>query len=326
MIPIAAIGAYYIDTILTVPHYPSEDAKQRASTLTKRPGGNCPNTLSVLSQLLPRAPTHSSPLPLKFIGVLPAPTSPASDFIRASFDELVDLSGCIYREGEMEAAASYIVRSEESGSRTIINFNPLGEMGVGEFREGVGGMGNVGWWHFEGRIPDVTLQCVRYLRQSPETRHAKISVEVEKQGRDGLQELAKEADVVFYSHAWAKNQGHDDPEAFLRWQASVCSRPKQLLFVTLGDQGAAALDADHAEYFHRPAKLGGSKVVECEILFTVGAGDSFIAGLIYSLSYHDEWNLGATLEYANRLAGLKVCQEGFEGLGMKMGDANLAWR
>ena len=33
---------------------------------------------------------------------------------------------------------------------------------------------------------------------------AKVSVEVEKPQRDGLAELATEADVVFYSRAWAE--------------------------------------------------------------------------------------------------------------------------
>lgn len=43
---------------------------------------------------------------------------------------------------------------------------------------------------------------MRYLR-----RHfpaVKISVEVEKSGRAGLQDLAAEANVVFYSKAWAQ--------------------------------------------------------------------------------------------------------------------------
>lgn len=56
--------------------------------------------------------------------------------------------------------------------------------------------------HQQGRLPETTLECIRYLRQSdPEAR---ISVEVEKPGRQGLQELAAEADVVFYSKSWAE--------------------------------------------------------------------------------------------------------------------------
>lgn len=43
---------------------------------------------------------------------------------------------------------------------------------------------------------------MRYLRQRFPT--IKISVEVEKPGRAGLEDLAAEADVVFYSKSWAK--------------------------------------------------------------------------------------------------------------------------
>lgn len=54
----------------------------------------------------------------------------------------------------------------------------------------------------QGRIPDVTLGCIQYLRkQFPSIR---VSVEVEKPGRPGLEELANVADVVFYSKSWAQ--------------------------------------------------------------------------------------------------------------------------
>lgn len=54
----------------------------------------------------------------------------------------------------------------------------------------------------QGRIPETTLQCVQHLRRH--IPQAKISIEVEKPGRDGLEELAAEADVVFYSRSWAE--------------------------------------------------------------------------------------------------------------------------
>ncbi|KAL1847662.1 hypothetical protein VTK73DRAFT_10302 [Phialemonium thermophilum] len=54
----------------------------------------------------------------------------------------------------------------------------------------------------QGRIPETTLQCIRYLRRElPESR---VSVEVEKPNREGLRELAAEADLVFYSRTWAE--------------------------------------------------------------------------------------------------------------------------
>ena len=57
-------------------------------------------------------------------------------------------------------------------------------------------------WSFQGRIPAATLEFIRALRSRLPT--AKVSVEVEKPGRDGLTKIAAEADVVFYSRAWAE--------------------------------------------------------------------------------------------------------------------------
>ena len=51
----------------------------------------------------------------------------------------------------------------------------------------------------------------------------------------------------------------------------------------------------------------------------VGAGDTFIAGMLYSLIYHDnDWTLLQKLGFSNELAGRKVLQEGFSGLGLIM--------
>ncbi|KAL8903431.1 MAG: hypothetical protein Q9207_003920 [Kuettlingeria erythrocarpa] len=88
-------------------------------------------------------------------------------------------------------------------SRTIINYNGLRETTSEEFASVADEVGEeMAWCHFEGRIPDVTLACIQHLRQRRPP--IKISVEVEKPGREGLQELAALADVVFYSKSWAQ--------------------------------------------------------------------------------------------------------------------------
>jgi len=52
---------------------------------------------------------------------------------------------------------------------------------------------------------------------------------------------------------------------------------------------------------------------------TIGAGDTFIAGMLYGLTCHaDDWNLDYKLAFANELAGRKVVREGFSGLGRVM--------
>ena len=48
---------------------------------------------------------------------------------------------------------------------------------------------------------------------------------------------------------------------------------------------------------------------------TVGAGDTFIAGMLFGLTCHVDWTLDRKLEFANELAGRKVVQEGLAGLG-----------
>ena len=54
---------------------------------------------------------------------------------------------------------------------------------------------------------------------------------------------------------------------------------------------------------------------------TVGAGDTFIAGMLFSLTCRGEWDLDRKLEFANELAGRKVVQEGLRGLGSLMQHA-----
>ncbi|KAM5342602.1 hypothetical protein ACJ41O_013568 [Fusarium nematophilum] len=196
-----------------VPFFPSEDSKLRATSLNIRRGGNCPNSLEVLEQLL----TERDVLEVHLVSPLPSASSPATRRIISSFGPVskIDFRHCLYREESTEAASSYIIRSEASGSRTLVNYNDLPEMTVEEFEPIVRSFAptHETWWHFEvdsiesswneqGRIPDTTLQCIRLLRNVlPNTR---ISVEVEKPGREGLPELAGEADVVFYSRSWAE--------------------------------------------------------------------------------------------------------------------------
>ena len=54
----------------------------------------------------------------------------------------------------------------------------------------------------KGRNTETTLLCMGHIRRV--LPGANISVEVEKPGRAGLEELAAEADAVFYSRSWAE--------------------------------------------------------------------------------------------------------------------------
>jgi ketohexokinase len=66
-----------------------------------------------------------------------------------------NLEHCIYREDHIEPASSYIIRSGETGSRTIVNYNNLPEMTVSEFKSRILTFDPTQetWWHFEVSSP-----------------------------------------------------------------------------------------------------------------------------------------------------------------------------
>jgi ketohexokinase len=204
---IVLVGACYLDTILrgvspditviwppgsqaidanepptcSVPFYPTADSKLRATQRQIRRGGNCPNTLEVLHQLLRQ---DDGDVILHLVASLPGRNSPATAQIIQSFGETtalipqasgpgsttvaerdspprpgrparISLENSFFREGFSEAASSYIIRSEADDSRTIVNYNDLPEMTaaelepvVHEFRE----RNEQTWWHFEVRL------------------------------------------------------------------------------------------------------------------------------------------------------------------------------
>jgi ketohexokinase len=135
-----------------VPYYPSEDEKLRATDISHRRGGNVPNTLEVLQQLVHQDKDHGHAPPLILCSVMPSASSVDSAKIKASFGPHVDLSRCLYREQCVEPASSYIIRSSSTDSRTIVNYNDLPEMTSAEFAavaDSFGSEAEATWYHFE---------------------------------------------------------------------------------------------------------------------------------------------------------------------------------
>jgi ketohexokinase len=197
-----------------VPHFPKEDTKLRAQTVTRRRGGNTANSLQVLSDILAHSPTpkdsndRKASTNLHIIAVLPDEQSQDAEYIRASIPK-VHVAG-LYRPGQAHAASSMIIQSKRDDTRTIVSHgSDLPEMTSTEFVEKFRSIaprvdGSRVWVHFEGRVPDVTGECVGELRKMRGTEWVRISVECEKPERMGLEGAAEEADVVFYSRLWAE--------------------------------------------------------------------------------------------------------------------------
>lgn len=138
----------------SVDHYPEEDEKLRASSVTRRRGGNCPNSLEVIQQLVDLTQSKSS---LYLISVLPAADSVSTRFIKETLGPNVNFDSCIYRHDSVEPASAYVINSQRTGSRTIVSYNELPEMTLGEFSSSVDKLGHIEktYFHFE-----VCLTCV----------------------------------------------------------------------------------------------------------------------------------------------------------------------
>lgn len=129
-------------------HYPEEDEKLRASTLSRRRGGNCPNSLEVIQQLVDLS---QSKLSLNLISVLPARESASTQLIKQTLGPDVSCDSCIYREDSAEPASAYVINSQRTGSRTIVSYNELPQLTLEEFSSSVEKLGHIEktCFHFE---------------------------------------------------------------------------------------------------------------------------------------------------------------------------------
>ncbi|EIE84350.1 hypothetical protein RO3G_09060 [Rhizopus delemar RA 99-880] len=107
-------------------------------------------------------------------------------------------------------------------------------------------------------------------------------------------------DVVFFSKLYAEKRGYEEPTRFLRDFQAKC-QPEAVLFCTWGANGATSL---HHQNIHSSPAPYVQRVVD-----TIGAGDTFIAGVIFYLCHG--YNVRAATEFACRIASKKVSQYGF---------------
>lgn len=150
----------------SVPHFVVEDDKIRASAVTKRRGGNCPNTIDVLEQLCSVEGKIGAAIDLSLVVVLPNRSSSAVQDIQRSFGPGVDLTKCIYQDEYVEPSSSYIIKNLASDTRTIISYNAMPDMTLNEFTQIADSLGGGPlWYHFEvspaSLVP--TISITRFL-------------------------------------------------------------------------------------------------------------------------------------------------------------------
>lgn len=286
---ILLVGTATLDIVYALDQYPAEDGEVRAQGLRVCRGGNAANSAVVLAQLGQNC---------SFAGALaeaPETAVIAQDFARFG----VDVSNCSRAPGRPPTSSIMLAPA----SRTIVHYRDLPELTAAQFARI--DLAPFGWVHFEGRnVPELRCMLAQARAQQPQ---AVISLEVEKP-RDGIEQLFGLADVLIFSRGYAQQCGHVDAPAFLAHMHETAAQAD--IVVAWGEAGAYGIRRT-GEYSHSPA------CPPPQLRDTLGAGDTFNAGLIAALA--NGAALAQALQAGCRLAGHKCGIEGFAlGAGARL--------
>ncbi|XP_026022432.1 ketohexokinase isoform X4 [Astatotilapia calliptera] len=298
---ILCVGLVCLDIINVVNKYPEEDTDSRCLSQRWQRGGNASNSCTVLSLL---------GAPCAFMGSLSA--GPVANFIMADFSQRdIDVSAVVLQvEGQTPCACCVVCPS--TGTRTVVlSDTNLPDVTAEDFSKVH--LHQFKWIHWEGRNAEEQVKMIqqveRYNSMLPQQQKITISVEIEKT-RQPLYQLFPHGDVVFVSKDVARDFGFESAEAALK---GLYSRVKQgaILICAWAEKGADALGPDgviiHSDAFP-PESL----------VDTLGAGDTFNAAVIYTLSKGG--SLQDALTFGCRVAGRKCGFHGYDSISKVFND------
>ena len=277
-------GIATLDIINQLDHYPQEDSEVRALNQISRIGGNAANSSIVLQQLGVNAHLIASR----------ADDSNANQVFSQLNDRKINTELCSVHKNS-STPTSYITLNTQNGSRSIIHYRDLTELQASEFTNL--NLSQYNWLHFEARDCTQQLKMLQYAQ----TFNSPISIELEKK-RDAIETVIPFADFLFISKPFAESQGFNSAYDCIKHYAERYT--DKTITCTWGKQGAWAYS--NASIIYQEAFLL-DKTVE-----TLGAGDTFNAGMIYCLI--KKQSLAQALKFACRLAANKCMQTGFDHL------------
>lgn len=287
MAKILGIGNVILDIILSAPHYPKEDEELRANSRQFQVGGNVSNSLYVLDQL-----GHTTSI-VTTIG-----SDESSKQLLKGLSHRNINTDYVQRFIQGNTPTSYIILNEETGSRTITHYRDLPELAFDFFAKIE--IEEYDWLHFEGRnvenLKGMLNIAKTFLTDQP------ISLEVEK-ARDGIEELFSQANILFFSHHYAKQKGFENAHDLLKAMQPLA--PESKLICTWGIEGAW-FSEPNGSIQHQPA-FSIPQTID-----TLGAGDTFNASVIDALI--QQKSLAEAVEAGAKLAARKCQQFGFDNL------------
>jgi sugar/nucleoside kinase (ribokinase family) len=200
---ILVVGATGLDRLLTVPVYPSEDAKIRTTSYYEVGGGNAANTACAIARLT-SAKAFSLPSPLQLVNIVVKLCTKIGDDhigkqaiadLEASY---VNLSSPLFMvECNTTTSVTTVIVNSTGQTRTCLHTpGTCGELTAADVHEA--NMAeifcNVGHLHLDGRHTEASLVLAKEARR----RKLPISIDVEKDRKvSALEELLELATIVF---------------------------------------------------------------------------------------------------------------------------------
>ncbi|MBZ3879146.1 Ketohexokinase [Sciurus carolinensis] len=348
---ILCVGLVVLDIINVVDKYPEEDTDSRCLSQRWQRGGNASNSCTVLSLLgapcafmgsLASGPVADFVLDdlrrysvdLRYtvsqtMGSIPISTViinetsgsrtilHAYSFLVADFRRRgIDVSHVAW-QSRGDTPCSCCIVNNSCGSRTIVLYDTnLPDVSAKDFEKV--DLTRFKWIHIEaseknkaqkdwGRNVSEQVKMLQRIEQhnarQPSEQKIRVSVEIEKP-REELFQLFGYGEMVFVSKDVAKHLGFQSAVEALK---GLYGRVKKgaTLICAWAEEGADALGPDgqllHSDAFPPP------RVVD-----TLGAGDTFNASVIFSLSKGK--SMQEALRFGCQVAGKKCGLQGFDGI------------
>jgi sulfofructose kinase len=254
---VIGIGENSVDSVNLLPGYPQPTGPSAKMRIRERHilcGGQMATAMCACASLGLRA---------KYVGV--TGTDDNGRRIRAELQgRNVDIADLVIRDVENRFAV--ILVDENTGDRMVL-WDRDDRLRLRESELPLDALAATRVVHVDDVDDDIAIRAAILARDAG----AMVTSDIDRLTPRTMELASTVTHAIFAQHVPAHLTGHSDVEASLRQLRKTLDN---VLIVTMGEQGASALDGDR--FYHEPA-------FKVHAIDTTGAGDVFRGGFIYAL-------------------------------------------